>query len=180
MSSNNDIKKQNNTNILGQKIKETRKEKKLTQKALAELIGKSPEAVRKYETGERQPPISVLYDICDALGVPVSSFIPEDNTALKNQSEIIEIGKTTVFDRGVLKILESLGYGLVVEPSDFKQFEDYFEHGKPFGKIHLSYKLFTPDDKMIEVPEERWEQFEENIKNYFKFELFNISNESDK
>ena len=33
---------------------------------------------------------------------------------------------------------------------------------------------------MIEVPEERWEQFEENIKNYFKFELFNISNKSDK
>lgn len=180
MSSNNDIKKHNNSNILGQKIKETRKSRKLTQKALADLIGKSPEAVRKYETGERQPPISVLYDICDALGVPVSAFIPEDNTALHNQSKIIEVGKTTVFDRGVLKILESLGYGLVTEPSNFQQFEDYFEHGKPLGKINLTYQLFTPDDKMITVPEERWEQFEENIKNYFKFELFNIINENDK
>lgn len=180
MSSNNNIDKHNKTNILGQKIKETRKSKKLTQKALGELIGKSPEAVRKYETGERQPPISVLYDICDALGVSVGSFIPEDNTALENQSKFIEVGKTTVLGRGVLKILESLGYGLVVEPSDFKQFEDYFENENPFGKIHLSYKLFTPDDKMIEVPEERWEQFEENIKNYFKFELFNISNKSNK
>ena len=59
MSSNNNIDKHNKTNILGQKIKETRKSKKLTQKALGELIGKSPEADRKYETGERQPPISV-------------------------------------------------------------------------------------------------------------------------
>lgn len=178
MSNNNNTKKQNNTNILGQKIKENRKSKKFTQRALGDSIGKSSEAVRKYETGERQPPISVLYDICEVLDIPISYLIPEENNTLENQPKVIEIGKMTEFDDGVIKILESLGYNLDCGLSEMQQLERYFGKGKQ--KPPLIHHLFTPDNKMVIISEERWNRFEENLKNYFKFELFNMVNESDK
>lgn len=63
---------------LGEKIKLARKEKKLTQKALGELIDKSYEAIRKYENGERQPPLSVVKQLSEVLDVPMSNFVGDD------------------------------------------------------------------------------------------------------
>ncbi len=71
----------------GKKIKELRLAKKITQKKLGEIIGRSAESVKKYESGEVIPPHNVLRDIARALDVPVfalQTISPEDMAAIKN------------------------------------------------------------------------------------------------
>lgn len=48
-------------------IREARKEKNLTQKELANMIGKSEISIRKYEAGDALPPYSVISQIAQAL-----------------------------------------------------------------------------------------------------------------
>lgn len=52
----------------GELIKETRKEKKLTQKELAEKVGKEREYIAKIEQGKTDLQISNLTQIINALG----------------------------------------------------------------------------------------------------------------
>jgi transcriptional regulator with XRE-family HTH domain len=48
-------------------LKEARLKKGLTQKELAELIGKSKVSITHYENGQRDPSISDLKKLCKAL-----------------------------------------------------------------------------------------------------------------
>lgn len=57
---------------LGQKIRQARQDRGITQKELAEQIDKSYSSVQKYELDLAVPPISVIEDIAEAL--EVSSF----------------------------------------------------------------------------------------------------------
>lgn len=52
---------------VGENIKEYRKNKKITQKQLAELINKNDRTIQKYEKGEIIPPIPVIEEIAKAL-----------------------------------------------------------------------------------------------------------------
>lgn len=54
---------------MGERIASLRKEKDLTQEAFAKLIGVSPQAVSKWETGNGYPDISLLPMISMALGI---------------------------------------------------------------------------------------------------------------
>jgi len=54
---------------LGQRIKELRKEKGMSQTELANLIGISYAQIGRYETKGVQPPAEVLKNIADVLGV---------------------------------------------------------------------------------------------------------------
>ena len=63
---------------VGEKIKEIRKSKGLTQKQLAEKIGIAEITIRKYEKGERQPSTEQLVSIVNALEVPVSQLMSND------------------------------------------------------------------------------------------------------
>ena len=58
----------------GDKIKEYRKEKKITQKQLGQLIGKAEITIRKYESGALVPPLETLYSIAKALDIPVENL----------------------------------------------------------------------------------------------------------
>ncbi|MBD2752624.1 helix-turn-helix domain-containing protein [Spirosoma validum] len=54
---------------VGELIKQTRKEKGLTQKELGEKIGVSESMINKYESGKQNPTIATLSKIIEALGV---------------------------------------------------------------------------------------------------------------
>lgn len=56
-------------------LKNIRKEKKLSQKALGELIGKKEITIRNYESGKITPPIKVIEEIAEKLNVPVSQIL---------------------------------------------------------------------------------------------------------
>lgn len=58
----------------GELIKKYRKEKKITQKQLASLIGKAEITIRKYESGALVPPLETLYSIAKALEIPVENL----------------------------------------------------------------------------------------------------------
>lgn len=60
----------------GEDLKNIRKENNISQKTLADLIGKSVSSIRKYESGDTQPPLSVIEEIAHVLRVSVADLAP--------------------------------------------------------------------------------------------------------
>ena len=63
---------------VGKLILNLRKEKKLTQKSLADLIGVSDKAISKWERGLGCPDVSLLGDLSRALGVSIEKILSGD------------------------------------------------------------------------------------------------------
>ncbi len=68
---------------IGMKIRRLRKACGLSQIALAEKIDLSFQQVQKYEKGFTAISVFRLQQIADALGVPISAFLEEENQGLK-------------------------------------------------------------------------------------------------
>lgn len=63
----------------GEKIKQIRTNKKITQKQLAEMINKSIRTVQKYESGEIDIPLESIYEISKALQIDMEEiYNPND------------------------------------------------------------------------------------------------------
>lgn len=69
---------------IGDNIKRYRKENKISQAKLAELIGKSKSSIEKYESNKVRPPIEILRSISKELNVPISSLIVTDRLKYDN------------------------------------------------------------------------------------------------
>lgn len=78
--------------FVGNKIREFRKKKKLTQKELGDLIGKKFNTVSNYETGTISPEQDALFALAKALDVSVDDFFPplSDNSE-KSLDRVIEL-----------------------------------------------------------------------------------------
>lgn len=67
---------------IASKIKLMRRSRGMSQRELAEAIDQSPSSITMYETGRRNPEVSVLEAMADAFNVPlVSFFMDRDITA---------------------------------------------------------------------------------------------------
>ncbi len=75
---------------LGENIKKIRKQKSLTQKKLAEKIGKKEITIRKYENGDISPSVEIINEIAKALGVP-NSYLIRDNSSESGNENIINL-----------------------------------------------------------------------------------------
>lgn len=91
---------------IGERIKQVRNEKGLTQKQLGELSKTSEGTVRQYEIGKRQPRIEQLQAIAAALGVS-PLYLLGDETATMSQADIAA-------SMGLEDYLKSLGYEFIV------------------------------------------------------------------
>lgn len=60
------------------RLRSTREAGGISQTALAERLGVSAQAVQKWESGASFPRLSRLYQLAGALGVKVSSLLPDD------------------------------------------------------------------------------------------------------
>ena len=60
---------------LGRTIKKARKDKKLTQEKLAELVGKTPQHIKQIESGRRNPSNALLFSIALALDMSLDSIV---------------------------------------------------------------------------------------------------------
>ncbi len=60
---------------IGNRIQKFRKEKSLTQEALADQLGVSPQAVSKWENDSSCPDISLLPQLCRILGVTTDELL---------------------------------------------------------------------------------------------------------
>ena len=82
-----------NENIIGDNIKRIRKEKKITQKELGEMLGVSQSAINQFENNKSTPKTQTLQKIADALDVPISFLMGFDlfNSKLKKNPKILEL-----------------------------------------------------------------------------------------
>ncbi|MBE6930456.1 MAG: helix-turn-helix transcriptional regulator [Ruminococcaceae bacterium] len=64
--------------IIGQRIRQFRREQGLTQEKLAETLGVTCQAVSKWETGETYPDITLLPTLANLFGVSVDSLLGMD------------------------------------------------------------------------------------------------------
>jgi transcriptional regulator with XRE-family HTH domain len=64
------------TQALGQRIRQAREERGLSQKALAELIDRCQAAVSDMENGKTEPDATTLVLLAEALEKPVTFFFP--------------------------------------------------------------------------------------------------------
>lgn len=68
----------NMKNTFGQKIADLRKEKGMTQEALAERLGVSPQAVSKWETDASMPDVSLLPKLAEQLGCSIDALFDRE------------------------------------------------------------------------------------------------------
>jgi transcriptional regulator with XRE-family HTH domain len=73
---------------VGQRIKEIRRTKALSLRALAELSNLSTNAISLIERGDNSPTVSSLHSLAKALGVPITAFF--DNLA---DGQVIHVKK---------------------------------------------------------------------------------------
>lgn len=62
-------------NAIGESIRRNRKQKGMTQEALAQMLGVSAQAVSKWETGQSAPDIGLLLPLAKALGIGVNDLL---------------------------------------------------------------------------------------------------------
>ena len=60
---------------IGKFISSVRKEKKLTQKQLADKLGITDRAISKWENGKSMPDLSLLKPICDVLDISINELL---------------------------------------------------------------------------------------------------------
>jgi transcriptional regulator with XRE-family HTH domain len=69
----------------GSRIIEARKEKNLSQEALAKALNATPTTIGRYERDEVKPSIEVAAKIAEALGVSVDYLIGKSDNYIKDQ-----------------------------------------------------------------------------------------------
>ena len=72
---------------VGNRIKSLRKNKKITQKEMAEKLGINYSTYSNYENNNRIPSIDVLYNIADTLGVKINDLVDTSISVQMNISE---------------------------------------------------------------------------------------------
>ena len=98
----------------GERIKEARKYRRMTQKQLAEAAGVATGTIQQYELGKREPRYEILIRICKALNISILVFLLPGSTPIQYLTpEAVndEINKRNHFDA----YIESLGYELFAE-----------------------------------------------------------------
>ncbi len=111
---------------MGQKIKSLRKERKLTQKKLAENIGVGQSYIADLENGKSQPSLKVLKEIARVLDVPVGLLLEEEETINKIAEEFY---KVTQFSGGMENLSENekreiLKLTAIHQPDSFYELDD--------------------------------------------------------
>lgn len=121
---------------MGENIKRLRKEKKLTQTALGQLIGKSESTIRKYEAGTVQPSWDIISTLSDVLNV---EFIELTNKLYSSEDEMYQ---------DTIERIENERFSDIDNIfNDFKQLLHYTIQLKAFeNEFNLDFKKLTEDE----------------------------------
>ncbi len=98
---------------IGERIRDIRKEKGLTQQALGQLLGVTQSTVGQYETNQNPPKISTLQAIATALGVSLEQLVgvPDSVRAMGiDQAVVSPRGLSASEFNDFERFIESLGY----------------------------------------------------------------------
>ena len=160
----------------GERIKEARKHRKMTQKQLAEAAGVATGTIQQYELGKREPRYEILIRICKALNISILVFLLPGSTPIKYLTpEAVddEINKRNHFGA----YLESLGYELFAETDGslgdvFSQKSSGEADGHTLIVDYNRKRLFLLDDAVYR------DVLEEDIAAYARFRLQEMMNKA--
>lgn len=108
---------------MGELIRETRKEKKLTQKDVADKLGITDRAVSKWERGICAPDLAYIEDLADILGITVAELIAGERMAQPPSEEVEDAVKETIFysrnelntkNKNLIKTLVAAGVTVII------------------------------------------------------------------
>lgn len=97
----------------GERIKEARKAKHMTQEELGELVGVTGVTIMRYEKGQREPRMDQLQKIGDVLGINWTYLIgsPVGGETLEEAASVYDDAQESrILENGVALVLESI-YG---------------------------------------------------------------------
>lgn len=69
---------------IGKFIHDLRKEKDLTQKQLADLVGVSDKTISKWETGRGIPDTAIMNELCQVLGISINELLSGERLSVDN------------------------------------------------------------------------------------------------
>lgn len=101
---------------IGRFIAEKRKEKKLTQAKLGEMLSVSDRAVSKWERGLSMPDVSIMLSLCEILEVTVNDLLSGEVIEMKDYKEasekiIVDMAKQKeAADKRLLRIEMVIGF----------------------------------------------------------------------
>ena len=75
---------------IGKFIAQCRKKKSLTQMQLAEKLNITDRAISKWETGKSLPDSSIMFELCDVLGITVNDLLCGEVVAMDNYNKELE------------------------------------------------------------------------------------------
>lgn len=146
----------------GEKIKEIRKSKGLTQKKLAELCNMYESQIRKYESGSVHPKIETLQKIADALCVPVTDLRSDLEIDIEKLKSNMEVAMNSLKNEVLfLNFLLSLGYEYI---DTFHDNEEGYDRC-----IHV-----VNENVDIPLTREEYEKLKTSIANDTETEIYKI------
>jgi transcriptional regulator with XRE-family HTH domain len=100
-------------NTIGRRIQQARVKKNLTQKQLAELVGKSQRAISHFESEVHEPSASDVMALSLALDIPILYFFggnAETQSSILEQSLLEEFRKLPSIDakRAIIEVVRSV------------------------------------------------------------------------
>lgn len=116
-----------NFEIIGKKIRKRRKQFRLTQKQLAERIGRTESSIQKYEAGKVEIPFNVLEDIAKTLEVEIIELLDdftnlqiENNIDHQRDSYLISLGYQSEYDQHMdFVTIKYNGYSYKISAIDY-------------------------------------------------------------
>ena len=72
---------------MGERIAQLRRNKGLSQAALAQALGLSTSTIAMYEQGRREPSVSIIIALADALGVTIDYLLTGQSPATDNPQD---------------------------------------------------------------------------------------------
>lgn len=100
-------------NIIGNNIRDLRKENKLTQTELAEKLNYTNKSISRWESGEVMPDIETLEDICDVFNIPIDNIFIENLTQNKQPTKVKKSSKLKVGNKLAVTLLAVMAVWLV-------------------------------------------------------------------
>ena len=88
---------------IGERIREVRTAKGMTQKQVADACGMADSAIRKYESGQITPKYATLQRIAAALSVPVDSLIDDPN-----RFDVEDIKDAIIYGGPIGRVVENM------------------------------------------------------------------------
>lgn len=137
---------------IGERIKEARQERGLSQEELAQIINSTKSAISRYESGKRQPRLDQLQRIANALNVTVGFLQGYESMDSKQIIDALKRKDVREFER-----LMGLNLGSVVNigqefEEEAKKDEDDFEEG--LKKVSDAARSALEPPKIAETKEQ--------------------------